>query len=106
MTFENKYLVEPSDISVVHFECAKCGAAISVPIGRGVTEQAAKMAGASCQFCREPWGFQPGSSEYKTLCNFAEALETLASNLKGRNLRLRLEIKTEPSASHAFGAKD
>jgi hypothetical protein len=94
MMFEKKCLVEPSDIVAVHFECRQCGAAIVVPIAAGgLTEQANRLAASSCQFCHTPWEFTPNSNEHKLLRDFASALEQIAAQLKGRNLKLNLEIK-------------
>src|SRR5271167_2432252 len=85
MTFEKKCLVEPADIVAVHFECNNCHGAIVVPIAGGVTDQAARLAASSCQFCRTPWGFQPNSTEHKLLRDFASAVEQIAPHLKGLN---------------------
>ena len=54
MTFEKKCLLEPSDITAVHFECRKCNAVTVVPIDSGITEQAKRLAPGSRQFCGTP----------------------------------------------------
>ncbi len=97
MTFEKKCLVEPSDVIAVHFECNDCHASVVVPltVTAGVSSHALNTAGMSCQFCHKPWGIIPNSEEHKVISEFTESLEKLAANMKGRRLKLHLEIKCQ-----------
>ena len=92
MTFEKKCLVEPSDIVAVHFECSNCHAVTSVPIASGVSDHAKSLVMSACKLCHTPWGFLPNSAEHKALCEFAYAIEGITEQMKGRNLKLKLEI--------------
>jgi hypothetical protein len=96
MTFEKKCFIEIGDVLAVHFECAKCHAATVVPIHGGITEQAQSLVSGSCRFCRTPWGFLPNTPEHQLLIEFTSSLEQLAAHLKGRNLKLRLEVECQP----------
>jgi len=94
MTFEKKCLFEPSDVVAVHFECDHCHAAIVVPIvGGGIGNFASDSAAKSCQFCHTPWEISPNSEEHKVLVKFATSLESLSTTLKGRHLKLKLEVR-------------
>jgi hypothetical protein len=93
MTIETKCVIDPEDILAVRFECAKCHASISVPIENGLSEYARDTAARSCNFCHASWEITPNSAEHKALLQFALGLETIAASMKGRPLKLRLEVK-------------
>ena len=92
MTFEKKCLVEPSDIIAVQFECAQCHGSTTVPIASGVSEHAKRLVMDVCKLCQTPWGLLPNSAEHRALCDFAYAIEGIAKQMEGRNVRLKLEI--------------
>jgi hypothetical protein len=93
VTIETKCVIDPEDVLAVRFECAKCHASISVPIKTGLSEYAGNIAAKSCNFCHTPWEITPNSAEHTALLQFALGLETIASNMKGRPLKLRLEVR-------------
>ncbi len=107
MMFEKKCLIEPLDITAVHFECDNCHASVVVPIKAGVSSYVGNAAAGSCQFCHTPWGISPQSEEHKTIFAFAQSLEQVAGKMEGRHLKLKLEIKCpETYASRASSEKD
>jgi hypothetical protein len=92
MTFERKCLIELTDILAVHFECNNCHATTIIPMTAGVSEHAKSLVMGSCRVCRTPWNLTVGSAEHKALCEFACAIEGIAHQMAGRNLKLKLEI--------------
>lgn len=92
MTFEKKCLAELSDIIAVHFECSGCHVSTVVPITAGVSDYAKSLVSSACRHCHQAWELTPNSAEHKTLCDFAYAIEGIAAQMRGRNLKLRLEI--------------
>jgi hypothetical protein len=95
MTFEKKSFFEPSDILAVRFECDKCHASITVPIGKGAATHAADIAGGSCRFCRTVWNLPPNSTDHKNILGFVSSLEQISASMNGCNLKLKVEIKTD-----------
>jgi len=93
MTFEKRCLIETDDIIGVQYECGKCHAAFLVPIGRLNPDQFAAIAMRPCLYCQENTGLQLGTNDMKTFIEFNEALAKIADVMKGRNLKLRLNIK-------------
>jgi hypothetical protein len=93
MTFEKQCVIEPSDFISVRYECAKCHAAIVVPIEKLDSEHAASFAMTGCTFCGTPSGFQRGCQEMKALLEFVASLKQISGAVGGRNLRIKLGIK-------------
>jgi len=96
MTFEEKSFFEPSDILAVQFECVNCHASVVIPIGKGAAaSHATDSAGGSCRFCRTAWDLPPNSMEHKAIMDFVSSLERIAGVMKGRNLKLKVEVKID-----------
>jgi hypothetical protein len=93
MTFEKRCLIEPSDFISVQYECAKCHAAILVPIEKLDPDQAASFAIAGCTFCKTPSGYNPSCIEMKAFLDFNIALKQFIDFSGRRNLKMRLGIK-------------
>jgi homoaconitase/3-isopropylmalate dehydratase large subunit len=107
MTFEKKCLVESADILAVHYECGECHATIVVPIHKGSPQQVMMLAMSKCAYCQTAFGFGVGTSDMERLCAFSEQLQRLNEIMKGKNLKLKLEIKCPESfASRASGGTD
>jgi formate dehydrogenase maturation protein FdhE len=94
MTFEKKCLVEVGDIVAVRYECSNCNAANVVPITKLDPERLASMCISVCSFCQTPFGFQLGSIEMGIFSEFNASLRRIAEIMAGRNLKIRLELKT------------
>jgi hypothetical protein len=93
MTFEKRCTVEPNDVLAAHFECAKCGTSFRVPIDKLGAFDVHRIALSSCRGCHEPTGFADGTSELIAFEAFIGALAALRPMVKGRNLRLKMEVK-------------
>jgi hypothetical protein len=93
MTYEKKFLIELGDIVAIQYACAKCGAAVSVPIDRLNPDYAASRARTACVYCQEDSGFGAGVSETKFFLDLNLALKNAVGIMNGRGLRLFLEIK-------------
>ena len=93
MTFEKKYLIETQDVIAVHYECAKCGGAIVVPVDKLDRDRAAAIAMSACFHCQTATGFQPNTNEITAFTDFNIVMKHIAKVMTGRNLKLRLEIK-------------
>ena len=93
MTFENKCLLELTDIIAVHFECGSCHATTVIPMTAGISEHAKSLAMGSCKVCHAPWDIMIHGAEDKALREFTVALEGIANQMLGRNLKLKLEIE-------------
>ena len=97
MTFEKRCLIELSDFISVQYECAKCHAAIVVPIEKLDPDQAASFAMSGCTFCKTPSGFNSGSPEMRAFLDFNVALKRFVDLSRGRNLTMRLGIRCPES---------
>lgn len=95
MTFEKKCLIELDDIQAIQYACSHCGAATSVPIDRLSAEQAQYTAANKCACCGKDSGFQHGTPETTAFVSFISALKQIVGPIKGRNLKLRLDIKCQ-----------
>jgi len=93
MTFEKRCLIETEDIIGIQYECGKCHAAYLVPIERINPDKFAAIAMNACLHCGEKTGLLLGTNDMKTFLEFNEALAKIADVMKGRNLKLRLNIK-------------
>jgi hypothetical protein len=91
MTFEKRCTVEPDDIFAVSFECAKCGASVRVPLEKMTEDQLHRLALSPCRSCQQPTGFSDGTPEIFAFESFVSTLARLS--MKGRNLRLKMEVK-------------
>jgi hypothetical protein len=94
MTFEKRCTVEPDDIFAVNLECIKCGSSVRVPLAKMNAEQVHRLALSPCRNCQQPSGFSSeGTSEAYAVESFIGALAGLSATMKGRNLRLKMEVK-------------
>ena len=93
MTIEKRCTVEPPDFLALVFECGKCGAAIRLPVARIADGRFENVIARDCNQCGEPTGVGTGTMEYVHLVNFSLALRQLADTVKGRNLKVKLELK-------------
>jgi len=93
MTFEKRCTVEPDDIIAVNLECAKCGASVRIPLARMNAEQVHRLALSSCRNCQQPSGFSDGTTEIFAFESFVGTLAGLSATMKGRNLRLKMEVQ-------------
>jgi hypothetical protein len=93
MTFEKQCLIEASDFISVRYECAKCHAAIVVPIEKLDSDQAASFALRGCTFCDTASGFQDRTPEMDAFLQFNVFLKKFIELSRGRNLRMRFGIK-------------
>lgn len=90
-----RHTIEPSDIVAVHFECGSCKADTVVPIAKLDPNLALGLSTGCCQYCHTEFGLNPGSSEIHTLLEFTAAIANIAHSMKGRNLRLKLEVSSQ-----------
>jgi hypothetical protein len=88
-----KNFVDLADITAVRFECGECQGAITVPLGRGASEDVFQIGLSPCRFCKAPSGFEIGKEELKALRGLVESLERIAGTTKDRNLKLCLEVR-------------
>lgn len=93
MTFEHKCMIETADIVGIHYECGHCHAATVIPIEKINPDQVATLATIPCSFCNTATGLNQNSQEMRSFLTFNVALQTIASHMAGRNLKMRLEIK-------------
>jgi len=93
MTFEKKCLIELSDILAVQYQCAKCRAAVSIPIDKLNPEYAAARIIRECPHCQTSSGFVPGTNESRAFVDFNVALKNVIGVMEGRNFKLLLDIK-------------
>jgi hypothetical protein len=93
MTFEKRCTVEPDDIIAVNFECGKCGASVRVPLAKMNAEQVHRLALLPCRNCQQETGFSEGTNEAFALEHFVSTLAGLSTTMKGRNLRLKMDMK-------------
>jgi len=97
MTFEQRLFIKPEDILSVQFQCAKCGAAISVPMKKLASAKAAIIQG--CNYCQEPSGFGDGTSETAKFVDFNALLGELNAILKGRNIIYSFQVQSDGGES-------
>jgi hypothetical protein len=90
MTIEKICFVGPDDILAVRIECAACGTANTIPIGR-LGRIPLHLEG-QCG-CGQNSGFGKGTKEIQEVELFGATLGNLAGNLKGRSIKLSLQIK-------------
>jgi hypothetical protein len=95
MTFEKKCFIELSDIIAVQYECGNCRAAISVPIEKISAEYAATLTRQTCPYCQKDSGFASGTDETRCFLDFNAALKNVVGAMRGRNLKMRLDVKCE-----------
>ena len=93
MTFENRCLIEPSDFISVLYECGKCHAAIVVPIDKIDENLASTYAVRDCHYCGAQTGYTKGTPEMTAFLDFNTALKRFVDLSKGRDLKMRLNIK-------------
>ncbi len=93
MTFEKRCLVEAEDIIGIQYECGKCRATLALPLDKINPDQAATIAMMPCSYCNTATGITQNTQEMRSFVAFNDALKTIAATMKGRNLKLRLEIK-------------
>jgi hypothetical protein len=85
MTTKTQKLIEPSDLTAIHFQCKHCSAALSVTLHKGT----ARIPDA-CPSCNATW-FDPEELTKSTLKEFIEAHRRLLSDLP-RAIAVRIEL--------------
>lgn len=95
MTIERRCTIEPADFLALIFECGECGAASRVPVTRIAEGKFESLSTRNCFQCGADTGIRSGTMEYVHISNFALALRQLAEATKGRNAKIKLELKCE-----------
>jgi len=93
MTFEKSCTIEPSDILALVYECGTCGASTRIPIDKIARNSLSDHITKHCRQCGAASGISLGTLEYETIVNFSEVAKNLAETSKGRNLKIKMELK-------------
>lgn len=91
---ESRQLIEPKDVIAVQFECGKCGARISFQLS-DKSEYAKPRPLIECPVCNQDWDIASGSQEHDAVRQFIDGLSRISPALRGRALRLAMEIAGE-----------
>lgn len=80
-------------LSRTDYECGTCGAATRVPVERIALGAVAGMLIKPCGQCGSATGIGQGTLEHDILGHFSETIRTFAETSKGRNLKIKMELK-------------
>ncbi len=93
MTFERRCTIEPTDFVALIYECGTCGASTRIPMDKIAPSSFAGLITRPCSQCGSPTGIGQGTLEYDTVAGFSESARNLAETAKGRNLKIKMELK-------------
>ena len=93
MTIEKKCYISPKDIVSVQFQCNKCLAAVTVPIGKLADVNVAFVITQSCPHCGNPSGLNHGTREMEMFANFNLLLGQLSETLEGRGIKYSFQTE-------------
>lgn len=93
MTVEKKCFIRPEDIVSVQFQCAKCKASTTIPVGKLSQHSIKSVITQSCLHCGEMSGFMEGTQETTAIINFNFLLGMLSGVLKNRGIDYSLQTE-------------